>query len=65
VTCRHRHRSPRERQAAEARARASVEARTGPLTDEEWRTAAHNLKRFLSVLASWEHPGHFVDHEDD
>ncbi len=46
---------------AEARARASIEARYGhPLTDEEWREAKANLRQLFGLLASWQLPTHVV-----
>lgn len=47
--------TPEERQKAEARARASIEARYGhPLTDAEWDKAKANLRAFFGLLAQWQ-----------
>ena len=44
-----------ERQAAEQRARQSLEARKGsPFTDEEWQEAKTNLLNFFRILAEWQ-----------
>ena len=58
---RHRRLTPAERQAAEQRARASIEAQTGrPLSDEEWREAATNLRQLMLLVASWKRSRHVV-----
>ncbi len=44
-----------EREAAERRARESVEARKGsPYTDEEWREAKANLVAFFRIAIEWQ-----------
>lgn len=47
--------SAREREAAELRARQSLEARKGsPFTDEEWQEAKTSLIKFFGILAKWQ-----------
>jgi hypothetical protein len=44
-----------EGQAAELRARESLEARKGAsFTDEEWQEAKTNLVTFFRILAEWQ-----------
>jgi hypothetical protein len=62
-TCRRRHHrpTPAERAAAEQRARASIEARSGrPMTDQEWNEAKVNLRQLFGLLASWQLSAHVV-----
>ena len=47
--------TPEEREAAEQRARHSIEEKAErQYTDEEWREAKANIKGFFSTLARWQ-----------